>query len=249
MKSLIIGKGQVGSGLYEVIKDYHETYIKDVEDLELEGVEILHLCFPNSDKFIELANAYIAKYQPKLTINHASVPVGTTENLSGLKCYSPVRGKHPRLAGDIKIFEKFIAGDYEACQMASDYFKKCGLSVVLYDEKEKIRTLEFCKLMSNIRYGYEICFMQEAERIAKELKVDIETFSAFEESYNKGYRLLGQHNMIRPILFGGSIGGHCVLQNAEIIRGQYPSQMIDWMFFSDAVKKLDIKKETNNDPV
>lgn len=246
MKSLIIGKGQVGSGLCAVIEQYHETYIKDIEDLELEGVEVLHLCFPYSGKFIETANDYINKFKPKLTINHSSVPVGTTEKLVGICFYSPIRGKHPHLAEGIKTFEKFIAGPGSMISIAIKYFQECEIKVVAYSDPAMMRTLEFCKLMSNIRYGYEICFMQEAERIAKQLGADIEIFNDFERSYNLGYKELYEPNMRRPILYGGSIGGHCVMQNAEIISSQYRSQMIDWMFFSDAQKKLDVKKGEQN---
>lgn len=242
MKSLVIGNGQVGSGLYEVIKEVHETHVKDLEELNIDGVEILHLCFPYSEKFIELANAYIEKYKPKLTINHASVPVGTTDKLLGLKCYSPIRGKHPKLAKGIKTFDKFIAGTKEATDIASTYFKQCSMTTLCYSE-HYINSLEYCKLMSNIRYGSEICFMQEAERIAKRLDVDIEVFKMFEESYNKGYRDMGEYNMVRPILYGGFIGGHCVMQNIDVIETQTHSELFDWMKFSNFKKRVEIEKE------
>jgi UDP-N-acetyl-D-mannosaminuronate dehydrogenase len=236
MKSLIVGKGQVGTSLFEVISPFHGTLIKDVEDLEVEDVEVLHLCFPYTDKFIEAANVYIAKYRPKLTINHASVPVGTTEKLSGNCVYSPIRGKHPNMANDIKVFTKFVAGDKEAADLAREYFVSCNLETVWV---QNIRSLEFCKLMSNVRYGYEICFMQEAERIANKLGADINMFLFFEADYNSGYDKLNQGNMKRPLLYGGLIGGHCVMQNADIINEQAPSEMINWMRFSNIKKSIE----------
>lgn len=245
MKSLIIGKGQVGTGLFDVISPFHETYIKDVEELEIEGIEVLHLCYPYSDKFIDTANDYIKKYSPKLVINHASVAIGTTEKIDAdgsLICYSPIRGKHPNLAGDIRIFDKFIAGEYEAVSLAKEYFKPCGMGIVMFSNKKDMRTLEFCKLVSNIRYGYEICFMQEMERIADEFGIDIGTFNLFEQSYNNGYKVLGQYNMIRPVLYGGVIGGHCVMQCTKILKDQHYSELFDWMEFSNIKKINEIEK-------
>ena len=236
MKSLIIGNGQVGSSLYKVVSPHHETLVKDVDDLEADGIEILHLCFPFSEEFVEIANKYIEKYKPKVTVNHASVELGTTEKLKGLVCYSPIRGKHPNLDKGIKVFDKFIAGPKEATDIIDKYFRDANVKTIVYDEGY-IKTLEFCKLMSNIRYGYEICFMQEAERIAGKYKINLDTFKMFEESYNEGYKELGEDYMVRPILFGGIIGGHCVIQNMDILSKQCPSEMFDWMYFSHNKRK------------
>lgn len=243
MKSLIIGNGEVGSSLYQVIKDYHETYIRDIENLEIDGIEVLHLCFPYSDKFVEIANGYIDKYKPKLTINHSSVAIGTTEQLKGDVCYSPIRGKHPNLTEGIRVFDKFIAGDWEPAQIARKYFNEVGIVLVVICERRAMRDLEFCKLMSNIRYGYEICFMQESERIANKFGVDMTNFKFWESSYNTGYELLGEEKLKRPILYGGYIGGHCVMQNVDILGSQYKSEMFDWIKLSNR------KKEIENDSV
>jgi UDP-N-acetyl-D-mannosaminuronate dehydrogenase len=245
MNSLVIGKGQVGSSLYEVVKDSHRTLIRDIEDIEVKDVvTVLHLCFPYSDKFVEIANKYIEQYKPKLTINHSSVAPGTTEKLNGLVCYSPIRGRHPKLARGIKAFDKFIAGKKEATDIASKYFKECSMNTVVLNESS-MKTLEFCKLMANIRYGYEICFMQEAERIAKKLNCDIGTFQLWESSYNKGYAELQEHNYIRPILYGGFIGGHCVMQNIDVMETMINSELFDWMKFSNFKKKNELDKEAH----
>lgn len=241
MKSLIIGRGQVGSSLYEVIKPYHEIYIKDKEDLELDGVEVLHLCFPYSDDFVEIANEYIDKYKPAVTINHSSVKIGTTEQLKGKVCYSPIRGKHPNLAKDIRAFEKFIAGDKDIIDIVSNYFRDCGL--LCLTNYMTIKELEFCKLMSNIRYGYEICFMQEAERIATYFRLKISKFNLWELSYNVGYKTLDQDEMIRPKLFAGFIGGHCVMQNVKLLGEQYRSEMFDWIQFSNTKRIVERSKK------
>lgn len=242
MKSLIIGKGQVGKSLHEVIWAYHETHIKDKEELELDGVEVLHLCFPYSENFIQIANEYIDKYKPLVTINHSSVSIGTTEQLKGDICYSPIRGRHPNLVKGIKFFEKFVAvNNKNILDIVIKYFLDCG--IVKVSSFPTIRELEFCKLMSNIRYGYEICFMQEAERIAKKFNIELNRFKIWELSYNDGYKILNESNMIRPILYSGVIGGHCIMQNLDILSKQYISEMFNWMKFSNTKKIVEEKKK------
>lgn len=242
MKGLIIGKGQVGTSLYDVLKDVHETHIKDIEELELPNVEILHLCFPYSDQFVETANSYIEKYKPEIVINHASVAIGTTRQLKHKHVfYSPVRGKHPNLADGIRQFVKFVAGDVEYLPKVVEYFNKANVLIHAYDEKQ-VNALEFCKLMSNIRYGYEICFMQEAERMAKYFNIDIDKFKTFEMTYNLGYDKTGEAHLKRPQLTGGIIGGHCIMQNLDIITKQYTSEMADWMYFSNNKRKVELEK-------
>lgn len=251
MKSLVIGNGQVGKGLYDVISKYHETYIKDVEDVDIEGIEVLHICYPYHDKFIWTTNDYIKKYKPSLVINHASVAIGTTEKIGlehniGFKVdvvYSPIRGKHPNLSGDIATFDKFIAGETEASLKADKYFAECGMRTVVFPTVSDMRNLEFSKLMTNIRYGYEICFMQELDRIADAFGVDSKVFSEFEKSYNAGYKTLNQEYMTRPILYGGLIGGHCVMQCAKIVSDEHPSEMFDWMFFSQGKKQMETENK------
>ena len=91
MKTLVIGKGQVGSALFDVLRGTHDVYIKDIEPLELDGVEVLHICYPDHDGFYQTTKDYIAKYKPKLTIINSSIRVGTTEQFATGVVYSPVR--------------------------------------------------------------------------------------------------------------------------------------------------------------
>lgn len=237
MKSLIIGKGQVGQSLYNVLKQAHEVYIRDIEPIEINDVKVLHLCFPYSDKFIEQADSYYELYKPELVINHASVAVGTTEKLKGLTVYSPIRGRHPKLEDGILAFDKYLASDSPVAAMgAYNYFKVAHIPAKILGIKHGMRTLEYCKLMSNIRYGYDIVFMQEAERIAKLHEIDIEEFNDWERSFNKGYRILHEWEKQRAILYGGKILGHCVMQCTALLNNQNPSPIFDLM------KELNDKK-------
>jgi hypothetical protein len=72
--------------------------------------------------------------------------------------------------------------------------------------------------------------------------VDIEQFKDFEASYNKGYRMLGEHYLQRPIMFGGEIGGHCCIPCTEIISGQAVTFLKDIITASNEAKKKAVDK-------
>jgi len=237
VKSLVIGMGQIGVSLYNVLKETHEVYIRDIDPIDVSGVEVIHLCFPYSDNFIEQADAYYELYKPKLVINHASVAVGTTEKLKGPVCYSPMRGRHPHLEESILTFDKYIAANDPVIAMAAyNYFRVVRIPCKIIGDMNGMRLLEFSKLVSNIHYGYNIVFMQEMTRIADSFDIDIDGYLDWERSYNKGYRQLHEPEKQRSILYGGICGGHCIRPCNDILNAQYPS-----IIFED-IKKLDDKK-------
>jgi len=235
MKSLIIGRGQVGSALYEVIKDFHETYIRDIEDLDIEGVEVLHICYPEHDGFIETTLAYVEKYKPQLTIINSSVGVGTTNQIGTDIVYSPVRGRHPKLSEDMKIYTKFVfSHNQENREKASAYFEACNLKVA-----EHISPMagELIKLLSNIHMGVEIAWRQEVSRMLKEFGVDSLVYDEWEETYRNGYIESKDHNLIRPSMSPAPIGGHCILPCTEILKKQFPSKILDFVLESNEKAK------------
>ena len=62
MKSLILGKGEVGKSLYNVLKKVHEVYIQDQEMEYGNQFDILHICFPYSKDFIGDVKDYTEIY-------------------------------------------------------------------------------------------------------------------------------------------------------------------------------------------
>jgi len=216
-KTLIIGKGEVGSSLYEVLtKVYFPVYIKDIEPLEIpEKIKWMHICFPYSKNFMRLAKAYIKKYKPTYTIIHSTVPVGTTKKLGRNVWHSPIRGVHPNIALGIQTFDKYIGGRY--CNEVIKYLQNAKIPVVYTTKSENT---ELGKLLDTTYYGWNIAFCKEAERICKKYKADFSVvYSAMNRSYNDGYRRLGKINVIRPVLspVNGKIGGHCVIPNCKLL--------------------------------
>ena len=126
----ILGYGEVGQAIAKFYGSAGspQAKIKDLnKDDGLKGVEILHVCIPFNEKFIEVVSKEIKSIKPKLVIVHSTVAPGTTKKLiskTGNKmiAHSPVRGIHPHLYKGIKTFVKFIgAENKKAGEMAKKF--------------------------------------------------------------------------------------------------------------------------------
>lgn len=214
-RSIIVGKGEVGTGLYKVLHPYYGTnlYIKDIEPLSLEDIDILNICIPYSNDFIRIVNAYVEYYQPQLTIVHSTVPIGTTRQVNGLAVHSPIRGRHPNMERDIKTYTKFIGfNDLEACEIAYDYLEP----VFNCKTVSKTESTELAKLLCLAEYGIDIAFADYSRKLCDKYKVDYDIIRKYwNETYNDGIVKVGYPYLQRPVLSppNGKIGGHCVTQN------------------------------------
>lgn len=215
--TLIIGNGEVGRALLEVLSKAHSpVYIKDVEELEMNDVMWLHICYPYSKNFVKITKAYIERYRPLYTIIHSSVPVGTTSAVGYNAYHSPIRGIHPNIADGILTFDKYIGGEYNS--EVGDYFKRAGIKVVYVPKPE---TTELGKLLDTTYYGWNIVFQKEAEKICKKYGADFNVaYTAWNKSYNDGFIRLNKSNVVRPVLvpMWGKIGGHCVINNCKLLK-------------------------------
>jgi hypothetical protein len=237
VKTLVIGAGQVGGALNDICKVAHETHLRDVAPLELSGVEVLQICFPDSENFASYVKSYIHQYKPRLTIINSSVAVGTTDLCGDHVVYSPVRGRHPALSEEMKAYPKFVHGrDFGDVQLAIDYFAACGLSVV-FDRNP--RAGEFNKLISNVHMGLEVAWRQEVERMLEHFKIDPSIYQTWERSYSEGYEKLNQYHMIRPLMSPKPIGGHCILPCTEILAMQFDSDALDFILSSNAAAQIE----------
>lgn len=236
MKSLIIGKGQIGTALYEIFAPFHEIFIRDVDDVDHFGIEVLHICFPDSVEFVKFTKEYIEKYQPDLTVIHSSVGVGKTEECGDHVVYSPVRGRHPKLVSDLKIYEKFVFSlDLNDLNKAKQYLSRCNLKVKGFQQSPKVG--ETLKLISNVHMGVEIAWRQELERIFKKTGTSDFVYQLWEETYRDGYLKSGDMNLVRPLMRPDPIGGHCIVPCTEILQKQFPSKILDFVLESNEKKK------------
>lgn len=223
----ILGYGEVGRA---IAKFYKNPLVKDLDrDDGLEGVNILHICIPYNKNFLKTAAQEIKKIKPHLTIIHSTVAPGTTKELikkTGNKMivHSPVRGIHPYLYEGIKTFVKFVgAENKKSGEAAKKHLRSLGIKTeVFYPSK----TTELGKLFDTTYYGLVIAWHGEMKKICDKEKVDFEkVVTAFNKTYNEGYKKLGMSHVIRPVLYPpqGAIGGHCLIPNTEILKKFYKS--------------------------
>lgn len=214
MKSLIIGNGEIGKSLYNILKEkYEETYIRDVEELKLEGVDILHICFPYTKKFVDYVKKYQREYNPKFTIIHSTVPVGTSTRCNAF--HSPIRGIHPHLEESLKCFIKYLA---PASKELEHYFRLAGIDVKLVEKPE---TTELAKLYCTTIYGLNIIAEKECYNYCQNYGLDYDiVYKDMNETYNEGYDKLGFPQYKKYVLehIGGDIGGHCIIPNCELLQ-------------------------------
>lgn len=221
MRSVVIGMGEVGSSLYNILSRHYfvsgtdkNNGIVSSSDFFNEAPEIIHICFPYSENFIEQVKVYQEKYKPKFTIIHSTVPVGTSSQVGAI--HSPIRGLHPNLESGILTFPKFLGG--KDASLVADYFRRADIKVVLFDKPE---TTEALKLFDTEYYRTCVEFAHRVKNFCNKHDLNFsEVYTIPNISYNEGYQTLGFPEYTRPILqpIMKEIGGHCLLPNKEIIK-------------------------------
>jgi len=219
-KTLILGAGEIGKSLGNVLCSAYDVTIKDKENESEANVEgkytVMNVCYPYSKDFVKITKDYIKQYKPKLTIIHSTVPAGTTRKIGAV--HSPVNGKHPNLAKSILTFIKFIGANnaYDAYE-AEKFLTGAGIKVGHFSSSE---TTELAKIMCTSYYGWNIIFMKEMVKLSEKYGVPFhEAYSTWNKAYNEGYSELGETQFTRPVLkpMKGKIGGHCVVPNANLV--------------------------------
>jgi len=246
-KILVVGLGEIGRPIYELIKESkkYQVYGYDIDPAKTvhrleeipENIDILHICYPYTEKFVETTTDYIRKHNPSLTIIHSTVAPGTTRRIhqeTGKPiAYSPVRGKHPHIKKHLKFWTKWVTGiPQEAVEKAKQHLETIGLKTRTTDNPE---TLELAKLFETVYRATMIVFWQEAHRVARKYNADIAGIAEFIAEVHQVLR-------DRPVYYPAYIGGHCLIPNTKIINQAYPSPL--WQFILESNEKR--KKEQEN---
>lgn len=210
---MVIGLGEVGKPLLEVLSKHYETVGIDITPpLDLpEHVDVMHVCYPfRIQDFAGETIRYIQRFKPKVTVLNSTVAVGTTRSIAdraGAKVVnSPVRGKHIRMAADLLHYDKFVGAlDAESAGQVARHFHGAGMKTRVLSSPE---ATELAKLTETTYFGLIIAWAQEVERYCDRLglKYD-EIVSIYEEI----------PFFPRVKYFPGVIGGHCVMSNIEIL--------------------------------
>lgn len=224
----ILGFGEIGKA---VAKFYKDPKIKDLDRNDgLKGVEILHICIPWSKDFIKTVKKEINIAKPKLTIINSTVEPLTTKKIGKNVVHSPVRGVHPFLYEGIRTFVKYIGADNKkAGDLAKKHYKKLGIKTEVFIPSS---TTEIGKILDTTYYGLCIAWHGDMKKVCDKFGIRFEdAVTAFNKTYNEGYRRLGKSNVIRPVLLPpqGGIGGHCIIPNIKLLRKYYKSKALDFI--------------------
>ncbi len=209
-KHLVIGMGEIGAGLAEVL----QCDGIDKND-EVPKADVVHICFPYSDEFIETVRKYKTDTEANLIVIHSTVPVGISNKCGDDAVHSPVRGKHPRLAEGIKTFVKFFGG--QRAEEAASYFSKLGVETVITAKSENTEAM---KLWDTEIYREAILLNKRVHQYCEEHSLDFDiVYTLANKTYNDGYTKLGHPEYTKYVLkyIEGSIGGHCVEPNHKLL--------------------------------
>ena len=230
----ILGYGEIGKSVHEVYKKakYPNVAWKDLTGSEgPEECDILNVCFPYSDNFIDDVLLEIASSSPEMVIIHSTVAPGTTrriaEIVSCIVVHSPVIGVHPNLANSILTFRKWISVENEqdeSYKEVFDHFSLMGIHnrgvVAPYE------ATELYKLWDTTYYGACLSVNAEARECFDKHGVSYEGWISYLKQYNEGYKKLGMSNVVRPYFerLEMPIGKHCITPNNQIL-----SKVGDWI--------------------
>jgi UDP-N-acetyl-D-mannosaminuronate dehydrogenase len=210
MNNLVIGLGEIGRPLMEVLKSRYHVWGRDIQAAgKLPQMDVVHICYPFSERFVDVTLKYLAEHQPTLCIIHSTVVPGTTdaiiERAETPVVYSPVRGRHGSMVEDLKRYAKFVAGTTWGVRKAKELFAKIGLRAVVFPS---VAALELAKLIETTYSGLLIAWAQEMERYSDKLSVNYYDLMLF----------LAEIDYLPGMAFQpGFIGGHCIMQNLELL--------------------------------
>lgn len=235
---IVIGMGEVGQPLLEIIRERHEAVGVDLSPIDdMAHCGIMHICFPfNHEKFVAEALRYIEKYQPELTIINSTVALGTTREIAQTSgaavVHSPVRGKHARMKEEMRQYTKYVGAiEKDAGDKACDHFESIGLRAKLVGSPE---ASELAKLTETTYFGLLIAWAQEVERYCDKFHLNYDEVVSFYEEIS----------FFPPVKFSpGVIGGHCVMPNIDILLQTFPSNLLQAIVRSNAMKQKKLGPE------
>ncbi len=224
---LIIGVGEIGFGL----KQLFEKYGIEVAGIDLESnrcfgkptnITQLHICIPYSSSFVNSIRDFYDEFVPRSWVIHSTVRPGTTKIIyehypKSSLVYSPVRGVHSRMLQDLERYTKFYASypGSDSTQFLECFKEKCNLRVQSFSTP---LALELAKIVLDTSYyGWIIAYGQLLDKICNAHNLNYDELWIFTEEI---HQVLG--NRPKTYVDRTGIGGHCVLQNLDLIEDDLP---------------------------
>lgn len=236
-RHLIIGAGEVGRALFDLLNPKFNVEMRDVGGHKKEHFDIIHITYPPIKNFAGVTRKYIKFYMPNVVIIHSTIAVGTTRKIGPLAVHSPIFGPHKRghnpgivdgktfapsakgkltFGKNITYFVKYFSGP--KADKAASYFSRIGIKTRIFKKPE---TTELLKILDTTYYAWNVVFSKEVKRLCDEYGLDFdEVYTIPNRDYNEGYRRIGKmSHVIRPVLkyMPGKIGGHCMIPNCDLL--------------------------------
>ncbi|MBS7270655.1 MAG: GDP-mannose dehydrogenase [Candidatus Freyarchaeota archaeon] len=251
---LVIGLGEVGRPLFELLKDCgkFDVYGYDLDEEKMrdigqsaalpDGFDVMHVCIPCYEKgeFVEIVASYVGRFKPKLVIIDSTVAPGTTLDVYGrvkgacLVAHSPTRGVHKSLEymkWELRRWAKYVGGVNEkSAEAAKRHFEKVGLKTKVL--RSCLET-ELAKLFETTYRAWMIACFQEMHRISRFFGADFDDVVDFIEDTHRV-------RLDRPVMFPGVIGGHCLIPNAELLLKAYDSEFLRLILKSNERRKVEV---------
>lgn len=253
-KVLVIGLGEVGRTLFELLEESgkFDVYGLDTDESRMhevmgdkkmpKTVDVIHICYrcTSQQRFIQTSYGYITQFKPELAIIDSTVPPGTTQKIhelskSPLLAHSPIRGMHESLASmkkDVQFWTKYVGGTTkEAAESTKKHFEKLGLKVKVLSGPTET---ELAKLFETIYRAWMIACFQEMHRISRHYGAD---FDQVVDMLEDIHRL----RLNKPLHYPGVIGKHCLVPNTKLLLSVYNSQFLRLILDSNEKRKEEIK--------
>ena len=240
-KTLVVGLGEVGGALAEVLERKHPVLRHDLERREFsETIGVMHVCIPfQAPAQFEAATVeYINRFKPELTIVNSTVLPGTTRSIASKTgspvVYSPVRGKHVKMTQDLLHYVKFVAApEAEWADRAEAHFREHGIKT---RKLAKPETLEVAKLGETTYFGVIIAWAQELNRYVERAGGNYDEAIEFFEEIDF---------LPRQRYFPGFIGGHCVVPNINLLLKVESSPLLEAVLDSNERRAAELKEASD----
>ena len=254
-KVLIVGLGEVGRALFELLKESgrFEVYGFDLDANKMreigqsavlpEKVDVMHVCIPcaSKEEFVKSVVSYVGRFKPSLVIVDSTVVPGTTlevyERCGGgcFVAHSPVRGVHKSLEymkWELKRWTKYVGGvNTKSAEAAEKHLKMLGLKTKVL--KSCLET-ELAKLFETTYRAWMIACFQEMHRISRHFGADFdEVVDMLEDIHRVRFN--------KPLHYPDVIGGHCLIPNTELLLKSYDSMFLRLILKSNDKRKEEVR--------
>ncbi len=227
---LVLGLGEVGSALLAVLREAYGEAVQAYDstqnpfhpsNLPLHAMDnkVVHIVIPYGPDFVETVKFYHGfQNRDALFILHSTVPIGTTAQIPNA-VHSPVLGRVPTMAGDMRRYLKWIGGPRAA--EAESVLAPAGFRTRCVPTSEETEAL---KLLCLAKYGMSLAFSRYEYAVCEKLGFPLSHIVEWDVDYSNHV----EPRLRRPIIAPqqDSIGGRCVIPGVRLLARDFPSPLL-----------------------